>query len=89
MKSAADGTRASRGTSRSRVPALLAGVVVACACFAALPALAQERPPGSSVDELLAIARERTPELAVMRLEAFVEADPAAFTSAACSLDDG
>lgn len=33
-------------------------------------AWAQERPPGASVDELLAIARERNPELAAMRHEA-------------------
>jgi outer membrane protein, heavy metal efflux system len=44
--------------------------VLLALCLAAGPAPAQPHVPGASVDELLAIARERTPELAAMRLEA-------------------
>lgn len=39
------------------------------------PALAQERMPGASLDELLALARERMPELDVMRIEAAAAAE--------------
>ena len=52
-------------------------VALLAASAAAVPAHAQPRAPGASVDELLAIARERTPELAVMRLEAEAVAERA------------
>ena len=45
-------------------------VLIAYALLTATSALAQPAVPGASVDELLALARERTPELAAMRLEA-------------------
>ena len=44
-------------------------------CLAPGQSPAQSRTPGASVEELLAIARERTPELTIMRLEAEAVAD--------------
>lgn len=62
--------RKSPGPGVSRVvPVLLA------ACLVAGGVAAQPRTPGGAVEELLALARERTPELAVMRLEAEAAAE--------------
>src|SRR5688572_19228246 len=52
-------------------------VALVAASAAAVPAHAQLPAPGAAVEELLAIARERTPELAVMRLEAEAVAERA------------
>jgi outer membrane protein, heavy metal efflux system len=57
----------------SRARRIAAVLVVALGV--APPLGAQPRPPGATVDELLALARERTPELAVMRLEAEAAAE--------------
>jgi outer membrane protein TolC len=56
-----------RRRSRRRAPRVALLCIVACLATAVA---AQPRVPGASVDELLALARERTPELTVMRLEA-------------------
>ena len=66
MKNAVPGTPApagSRTLSRTLGPVLLAGLLW-------VSPLQAQTTPGASVDELLALARERAPELAVMRLEA-------------------
>jgi outer membrane protein TolC len=57
--------RSLRGPVAVRIASWLLG-----ACLAVEPVHAQPRAPGATVDELLALARERAPELAVMRLEA-------------------
>src|SRR5512145_2962014 len=49
--------------------------VLLAACLVAGGAAAQPLTPGGAVEELLALARERTPELAVMRLEAEAAAE--------------
>lgn len=66
MKNAVPGTPApagSRTLSQRIRPVLLAGLLW-------VSPLQAQSAPGASVDELLALARERAPELAAMRLEA-------------------
>jgi outer membrane protein TolC len=72
------GVRARRTTPAcSTTGALARGTCAAllAAMLASSPAAAQERMPGASLDELLAMARERMPELDVMRLEAAAAAE--------------